>query len=149
MPQIKSWEVSDDFWAAVAPYIPVRQRPPTRTYQRRAATLDSLLVPPPEPTDPAPKNLCADAGYKGPPALEIIGHHHYTPHVKQRREEAEAKQIQPDFKARRWGVERPHSWFNRFRKWLVSFEKTEASYLALRSLAAAMICWRQIISIYG
>jgi hypothetical protein len=32
---------------------------------------------------------------------------------------------------------------------LVSFEKTEASYVALLSLACAMICWRQIVSIHG
>jgi hypothetical protein len=38
---------------------------------------------------------------------------------------------------------------NRFRKLLVSFEKTEASFLALLNLAAALICWRQTISIYG
>ena len=34
-------------------------------------------------------------------------------------------------------------------KLLVSFEKTEASYVALLSLAAALICWRQTITIYG
>ena len=114
-----------------------------------AATLAGLQVPAPAPADPAVQNLCADAGYKGQPALEIIARHHYQPHVKQRREEAEAKQNQPGFKARRWVVERTHSWFNRFRKILVSFEKTEASFLALLALAAAMICWRQIITIYG
>jgi len=38
---------------------------------------------------------------------------------------------------------------NRHRKLLVSFEKTEASYVGLLSLAAAMICWRQVIFIYG
>ncbi|MFZ0306294.1 MAG: IS5/IS1182 family transposase, partial [Terracidiphilus sp.] len=48
-----------------------------------------------------------------------------------------------------WVVERTHSWFNRFRKLLVSFEKTEASYTALLQLAAALICWRQTIVIYG
>ena len=112
-----------------------------------AATLAGVRVP--APADPAVQNLCADAGYKGQPALEIIARHRYQPHVKQRREEAEAKQNQPGFKARRWVVERTHSWFNRFRKILVSFEKTEASYLALLALAAAMICWRQIITIYG
>jgi hypothetical protein len=31
-------------------------------------------------------------------------------------------------------VERTHSWFNRYRKLLVSFEKSEASYFALLSL---------------
>ena len=55
----------------------------------------------------------------------------------------------PGHKARRWVVERTHSWLNRFRKLLVSFEKTEASYTALLSLAAALICWRQTITIYG
>ena len=71
------------------------------------------------------------------------------PHIKQRKEEAEAKRTQPGWKARRWVVERTHSWLNRLRKLLVSFEKTEASYSALLSLDAALICWRQTISIYG
>lgn len=112
-------------------------------------TLDSLVIARPEPTQANPQNLCADAGYKGQPALEAVLTRHYTPHVKQRREEAEAKRTQPNFKARRWVVERTHSWINRFRKLLVSFEKTEFSYTGLLCLAAAMICWRQTIFIYG
>jgi transposase len=44
-------------------------------------------------------------------------------------------------------VERTHSWINRFRKLLVSFEKSESSYVALLSLACAMICWRQTVVI--
>jgi transposase len=94
-------------------------------------------------------NLCADAGYKGTPAMNAVIERDYKPHIKQRREEAQEKQTNHGFKARRWVVERTHSWINRFRKLLVSFEKTEASYVALLSLAAAMICWRQIISIHG
>ena len=35
MPQIKSWEVSDEFWAKVEPLIPVRGRSAKRKYQRR------------------------------------------------------------------------------------------------------------------
>ncbi|HUY12033.1 MAG TPA: transposase, partial [Terriglobia bacterium] len=35
MPQIKSWEVSDQFWAKIEPLIPVRQRPEGRMYRRR------------------------------------------------------------------------------------------------------------------
>jgi transposase len=50
---------------------------------------------------------------------------------------------------RRWVVERTHSWINRFRKLRVSFEKKEASYVALLSLACAMICWRQTVVICG
>ncbi len=61
----------------------------------------------------------------------------------------EAKRKRPGYKARRWVVERTHSWLNRFRKLLVSFEKTKEGYVALLALAAAMICWRQTIIIYG
>ena len=111
------------------------------------ATLDQVVME--MPGRAGQYNLCADAGYKGAPAMNAVVERDYKPHIKQRREEAHEKQINPEFKARRWVVERTHSWFNRFRKLLVSFEKTKASYLALLSLAAAMICWRQTISIYG
>jgi transposase len=85
----------------------------------------------------------------GFPALAASRIYNYELNVKTRRQEAEEKQNHPEYKARRWVVERTHSWLNRFRKLLVSFEKTEASYNALLSLAAALICWRQTIFIYG
>jgi transposase len=79
-------------------------------------------------------------GYKGKAAKQAVEAKNDRPHIKQRK---------PEYKARRWVVERTHLWLNRFRKLLVSFEKTEASYIALLSLAAAMICWRQTIPIHG
>jgi transposase len=109
-----------------------------------AATLDQVMVARPAA---GLQHLCADAGYKGEPALQAIQARGYLPHVRQRKEEAAAKREQPSFKARRWVVERTHSWLNRSRKLLVSFEKSEASYRALLSLAAALICWKQTISI--
>ena len=111
------------------------------------ATLDQLVME--MPGRAGQYNLCADAGYKGAPASNAVVERDYRPHIKQRREEAHEKLTTPGFKARRWVVERTHSWFNRFRKLLVSFEKTEASYVALLALACAMICWRQTVSIYG
>jgi len=93
--------------------------------------------------------LCLDAGYIGYPVSKIARTHHYYPRVKSRAEERLIKYRYPDSKPRRWVVERTHSWLNRFRKLLVSFEKTEASYTALIQLAAALICWRQTLSIYG
>jgi hypothetical protein len=54
----------------------------------------------------------------------------------------EAKRKRAEYKARRWVVERTHACLNRIRKRLVRFEKTEAGYVALPALAAAMICWR-------
>jgi len=114
-----------------------------------AATLDQVVTPRPAPNSGKPQHLCADAGYKGAPARQAAERRHYRPQIKQRREEAKAKRTVPGYKARRWVVERTHSWLNRYRKVLVSFEKTEESYVALLALAAAMICWRQTIMIYG
>ncbi|MCL2022697.1 MAG: transposase, partial [Betaproteobacteria bacterium] len=55
----------------------------------------------------------------------------------------------PQARPRRWVVERSHSWLNRFRKLMVRYEKSAASFEALLSLAAALICWRQETAIYG
>ncbi|MEP6880297.1 MAG: transposase [Nitrosospira sp.] len=45
---------------------------------------------------------------------------------------------------RRWVVEVAHSWFNRFRKLLVRYERTDRSFIALNMLAAAVMCFRKI-----
>jgi transposase len=42
-------------------------------------------------------------------------------------------------------VEACHSWFNRFRKLLVRFEKNAANYTALLMFAFAIICWRRAV----
>ena len=103
-------------------------------------TLDGIVVRRPKPTGRQPQHLCADKAYRGKPAEAIMRQRGYTPHVRQIAEEARAKRRgQP---ARRWVVERSHSWFNRFRKLLVRYEKTEANYLALTHCAAAIICFR-------
>jgi transposase len=80
---------------------------------------------------------------------EAIKARGYQPHIKGRSQEAQEKKTLPASRPRRRALERTHSWFNRFRKLLVSFEKTEQSYLALLSLAAAIFGWRQTLSVYG
>ena len=111
-----------------------------------AAVLDGRVVSPPEGTI---QNLCADKGYTGKPAKEIMEKRGYVPHVKQRGEEIEAKKNVPGYKARRWVVEVAHSWFNRFRKILVRFEKRDDTYEALLHLAASIIAFRKVGVIYG
>ena len=90
------------------------------------------------------KHLCADAGYLGWRALEIIDSHGYIAHVVDRRKEADAKRRNPAKTARRWVVEVCHSWFNRFRKLLVRYEKLERSFVALNHVAAAIIAFRKV-----
>ena len=112
-------------------------------------TLDAVAVERPEPDEKNPQHLCADAGYVGKEARASVEARKYRPHIRPRRQEAEEKQHIPGYRARRWVVERSHSWFNGYRKLLVSFEKTEASYKALLYIAAALTCWRQTVSICG
>jgi len=108
------------------------------------AVLDAIQVKRPAPPVRRHKHLCADAGYTGAPALETIKAHHYIPHVKGRGEEARELRRDSTRKARRWVVEVAHSWFNRFRKLLVRYEKLERSFLGLNQLAAAIIAFRKI-----
>lgn len=108
-----------------------------------AATLDGVVIERPHP-DSVQQNLCLDAGYVGETAKSEIEDRGYIPHVRPRGEEIKEKDKNPDFKARRWIVEVCHSWFNRFRKLLVRYEKMDRSYLGLLMLAAAIIVLRKI-----
>lgn len=85
-----------------------------------------------------------DAGYVGEPARQEVGARGFAPHVRPRGEEIEGKNRGPAFKPRRWVVEVCHSWFNRFKKSLVRYEKTHRSYLGLLMSAAAITVLRKI-----
>jgi len=93
--------------------------------------------------------LYADKAYVGKHAHESMVERHYLPRVIPKGMETQAKKIIPGYCSRRWVVESCNSWFNRFRKLVVRYEKTLASYMALHHLAAAIICWRKIGVIYG
>jgi putative transposase len=112
-------------------------------------TLDRIVVKHPPPKVPPKENLCADQGYAGVPAKQAMERRHYRPHVPQRGEPKKGKRRKADAKARRWVVERTHSWLNRYRKLLVRFEKTALSFEGLLELACALIVFRQVIIIYG
>ncbi|MFZ9069612.1 MAG: IS5 family transposase [bacterium] len=113
-----------------------------------SVVLESLLQA--EVVSPMPatqRNLCLDAGYVG--KEEVVQCHGFIPHIRPRGEEKQERATNPNFKARRWIVELTHSWFNRFRKLIPRYEKTDRSYQALTCLAAAMITLNKIMSIYG
>ena len=112
-------------------------------------TLDQLVIERPSGTEAPKEHLCADKGYAGQPAQQSIQERKYIPHVKQRGEEVAAKKKNPRYRARRWVVERTHSWLNRYRKLLVRFEKLAASHEGLLELACALIVFRQVIIIHG
>ena len=104
--------------------------------------LDSIVIARPAITTRTKQHLCADAAFTGKLADQAIRDRDYIPHVRPRSEERPSKN--PRKRPRRWVVEVAHSWFNRFRKLLVRYEKLHRSYLALNMLAAAIICFRKI-----
>ena len=56
---------------------------------------------------------------------------------KGRGQEANELKSDPTKKARRWVVEVAYSWFNRFRKLLVRYEKLDRSFMALNRMCPA------------
>ena len=121
--------------------------------KRLEQVLKEIAVKRSMPAKRRSKHLCDGAGDRGAVLLRFIEWHGYIPHVVDRRQESNAKQRQPGRKARRWVVEVCHSWFNRFRKLLVRYEKLDRSFMALNYLAAAIIALRKVRSavniIYG
>lgn len=111
------------------------------------AVLDGVVVSRPKAAE-VTQHLCGDKAYRGVPALLAITTREYIPHIKQRNEEIQEKKENPEYKARRWVVEVSHSWFNRFRKILVRFEKLNERYEALLYMAAAIIAFRKVNIIY-
>lgn len=112
--------------------------------KRLDEVLGAIMVKRKNPARRRSKHLCADAGYRSADNLRTIEAHGYIPHVVDRRKEVEIKQRDPSKKARRWVVEVCHSWFNRFRKLLVRYEKLERSFVGLNHLAAAIIAFRKV-----
>lgn len=100
-----------------------------------ADTLDGIPIP--RPADNGTENLCLDKGYDYPRVPGILEARGYVGHVRTRREEVIDLQTMPGYRARRWVVERGHSWLNRFRRLLVRWEKKADNYLALLQLACS------------
>ena len=106
------------------------------------ATLESTPVTRPEPTPDAPQGLCLDKGYDYDEVRDLVKEFQYTAHIRARGEEAQAIKHEAGFKARRWVVERTHSWMNRFRRILTRWEKKAANYLDMLHLVLGIITYR-------
>jgi transposase len=106
------------------------------------ATLTSIPVERPEPTEAEPQGLCMDKGYDSDEVRETVAAYGYTAHIRLVGEEASAKREIPGYRARRWVVERTHSWLNRFRRILIRWEKKVANYLAFLHFSCAWIAFR-------
>lgn len=105
-------------------------------------TIASIPVDRPKPTPEQPQGMCMDKGYDYEEVRETVREFGFTAHIRSRGEEAQALKREAGFKARRWVVERAHSWMNRFRRVLIRWDKSAANYLAFLHFACALIAFR-------
>ena len=80
------------------------------------ATIQSIAIERPEPTEQEPQGMPLDKAYDSGEVRDLVKEFSYTAHIRARGEEAQAIKHEAGFKARRWVVERTHSWMNRFRR---------------------------------
>lgn len=106
------------------------------------ATLESIPVGRPEPTEGAPQGMCLDKAYDYDDIRELVAEFGFTAHIRARGEEAKALKEEAGFKARRWVVERTHSWMNRFRRVLIRWEKKVENYFGMLHFVCAWITYR-------
>lgn len=104
-------------------------------------TLRGLRAERPDPVQTR-QHLCLDKGYDYPDIRALAVDLGYIPHITARGEEVKAKKASPKYRARRWVVERSHSWLNRFRRILIRWEKRVDRYEAFLHFACAIIVWR-------
>jgi putative transposase len=104
------------------------------------ATLDAIPVKRPKPTPEQPQHLCLDKGYAGELVDRQVRKRGYTSHVPCKTNQIPKPKHRG--KARRWKVERTHSWLNRARRLLIRWEKKVVNYLGFLHLQFAIVALR-------
>jgi transposase len=105
------------------------------------ATFKSIPVRRPRPTPRKKQHLCGDKGYDAKAVRQSGRRRRYTVHIPRKGEQASAPKRRRG-KARRWVVERTHSWINRARRLLIRWEKKVANYLGFVHLQFAITALR-------
>jgi putative transposase len=115
------------------------------------ATLDGLVIARPAPgegeepdSEQRQQHLCLDAAYDSKEVREELETRSYVPHLRSADKEEERKR-HPGGRARRWVVERTHSWLYRSRRLLVRWEKKTENYLGFIHLACAQLIFSKIL----
>ncbi len=106
------------------------------------ATLEAQRIVPNDLEAEQVRNLCLDKGYDYDEVRMIVAAWGYVGHIPPRDESKRIIYDIPNYRARRWVVERTHSWMNRFRRLLIRWEKKPENYLAFLHLTCAIIAIR-------
>ena len=105
-------------------------------------TVENIVVARPEPTPQHPQGMCLDKGYDYQQVRDILEEFGFTAHIRSRGQEAQEIKNEAGKKARRWVVERTHSWLNRFRRILIRWDKKPENYIAFLHFACALVTFR-------
>jgi putative transposase len=106
-----------------------------------AATLKSIPVRRPQPTPRKKQHLCGDKGYDAQAVRQVGRRRRYIVHIPRKGEDATTPKRKHG-KARRWVVERTHSWINRARRLLIRWEKKAVNYMGFLHLQFAITALR-------
>jgi putative transposase len=124
-------------------------------YRLAQETLESMPVERPTPGQADERGvvpdqgMCLDAGYFYQEIYDLLETWGYTAHIRpvgsgESRALTAEEKAAAGVQARRWVVERTHSWLNRFRGLLIRWNKKPENYLALLHFACALIAYRAI-----
>ena len=105
-------------------------------------TIKDLQLDRPAPTSDDPQGLCLDKGYDYEQVRQWVEGLGFVAHIRSRGEEVSEISSDAGFRARRWVVERTHSWMNRFRGLLIRWPKKASNYLAFLHFVCGIIAWR-------
>jgi len=101
-----------------------------------------MAVARPDPTPDTPQGMCLRKGYDYDEVRDLLTEFGFTAHILARGAAAKELKHTAGFKARRWVVERTHSWMNRFRRILIRWDKKVCNYLGFLHLVCAYITYR-------
>jgi putative transposase len=107
-------------------------------------TILSIPIDRPAPTAQAPQGVCLDKAYDHEFVREILRDYDFTEHIRSCGEEARELRADLGHRARRWVVERIHSWINRYRALLTRWSKKTKNHEALLKFCFALITWQQM-----
>jgi len=107
-----------------------------------AKTVESIPIHRPRRFHGEKPGMCLDKGYDSEEVRTLLRRFGFVAHIRSRGEEAKALKQRIGFRARRWVVERSHSWMNRFRRILIRWEKRLDTYFAMLHFACGIITWR-------
>ncbi|MBP3957813.1 IS5 family transposase [Gemmata sp. G18] len=111
-------------------------------FKMARATIERIAIKRPKPTKKKTQGMCLDKGYDYDEVRELLEEFGFSAHIRARGEEARELKRRAGEKARRWVVERAHSWLNRFRAVLIRWCKKSDNFLATLHFALAVITYR-------